>query len=63
MALLGYLLRLKRGLVLAFGAHVLYDFFIKFSLMLYQLTKFQCHTFTPLHVIKQNALLSSYLGN
>ena len=29
MAVLGYLPKLKRGLWLAFGAHVLYDFAIK----------------------------------
>ena len=32
-------------------------------LILYQLTKFQCHTFYPSQDIKRNVLLSSYLDN
>ena len=32
-------------------------------LILYQWTKFQCHTFFPSQDIKQNVLLSSYLEN
>ena len=32
-------------------------------LMLYQLTKFQCHIFFPSQEIKQNLLLSSYLDD
>ena len=32
-------------------------------LILYQLTKFQCHIFFPSQDIKQNVLLSSYLDN
>ena len=59
MAVLGCLPKLKRGLGLAFGAHSLHDFPIKCSL-LYQCTKFQCHTFFPFHDIKRNVLLSSY---
>ena len=31
--------------------------------ILYQLIKFQRHTFFPSHGIKQNVLLSSYLDN
>ena len=54
MAVLGYLPELKRGQGLAFGAHFLYDFSIKmfFNLMLYQWTRFQCHTFFPSQDIK-----------
>ena len=33
------------------------------DLIFYQLTKFQCHKFSPSHDIKQNVLLSSYLDN
>ena len=32
-------------------------------LILYQLTKFQCHIYFPSQDIKQNVLLSSYLDN
>ena len=32
-------------------------------LMLYQWTKFQCHTFFPFQDIKPNILLSSYLDS
>ena len=32
-------------------------------LILYQWAKFQCHTFFPSQDIKQNGLLSSYLGS
>ena len=65
MAVLGYLPKLKEGLGLAFGAHFLHDFSIKnvLYLILYQWTKFQCHTFFPSQDIKQNVLLTSYLGN
>ena len=64
MAVLGYLQKLRRGLGPAFGAHFLHDFSIKMflTLILYQCTKFRCHTFFPSHNIKQNVLLSSYLG-
>ena len=34
-----------------------------FYLILYQQTKFQCHTSFPLQDIKQNVLLSSYLDS
>ena len=65
MAVLFYLPRLKRSLGLAFGANFLHDFFHKNVpyLILYQWTKFQCHTFFPSQDIKQNVLLSSYLGS
>ena len=46
MAVLGYLPKLKRGLELVFGAHFLHYFKIP-CLILYQLTKFQCHIFFP----------------
>ena len=65
MAVLGYLAKLKRGLGLPFGAHFLHDFSIKKVpyLILYQWTKFQCHTLFLSQDIKQNVLLSSYLDN
>ena len=56
MAVLGYLPTLKRGLEQAFDAHFLHDFSIKMFLILYQWTKFQCHTFSPSPDIKQNVL-------
>ena len=61
MAVLGDLPKLKRGLGPAFGAHFLHDFSIKifFYLILYQWTKFQCHTFFSSQDIKQNMLLNS----
>ena len=65
MAVLGYLAKLKWGLVLGFGAHFLHDFFhknVKY-LILYQCTKFQCHTFFLSQEIKHNVLLSSYSKN
>ena len=60
MAVLGYLAKLKRDLGLAFGAHFQHDFSIKMFLI-YQCTKFQCHTLFPSQDIKQNVLLSFYL--
>ena len=65
MAVLGYLPKLKRGLVLVFGAHFLHDFFHEnvSYLILYQWTKFQSHTFFLSQDIKQNKLLSSSLDN
>ena len=64
MAVLGYLSKLRMGLGLAFGAHFLHDFSINLLyLILHQWTKFQCHTFFPSQDIKQNVLLSSYLGS
>ena len=65
MVVLGYLAKLKRGLMQAFGAHFLHDFSVKFFpyLILYQWTKFQCHTLFLFRDIKQNVLLSSYLDS
>ena len=65
MAILGYLPKLQRGLGLDFGAHFFYMIFHKnvLYLILYQLTRFQCHAFFPSQDIKQNVLLSSYLDN
>ena len=65
MAFLSYLLKLKRGLGLAFGAHFLHDIFHKSVsyLMLYQWTKLQCYNLFLSQDIKQNALLSSYLDS
>ena len=60
MVVLGYLPKLKRGLGLAFSAHFLHEISIKVFLILYQRTKFQCHTFFPSQYINQNVLLSSY---
>ena len=61
MAVLGYLAKFKRGLGLAFGAYFLHDFCNKNVpyLILYQWTKFQCHTLFLSQDIKQNMLLSS----
>ena len=56
MAVLGYLAKLERGLALAFGAYFLHDFSIKIIpyLVLYQWTKFQCHTLFLSQVIREN---------
>ena len=66
MAALGYLLKFRGdlGLDLAFDAYFLYHFFFKNvpNLILYQLTKFQCHNFFSSQDAKQN-VLSSYLDN
>ena len=45
--------------------HVFYMIFPQNDpyLILYQLTKFQCHTFFRSQEIKENVLLTSYLGN
>ena len=47
MAVLDYLAKLKRNMGLAFGAHILHDFFRENIpyLILYQWTEFQCHIF------------------
>ena len=65
MAVLGYLLKLKRDLELALTSIFFACYFHKNVpyLILYQFTKFQCHDFFPSQDIKQNLLLSSYLGN
>ena len=51
----GYLVKSKRGLGQAFGAHFLYYFFHKnvTYLIHYQWTKFQCHTLFLSQDIKQ----------
>ena len=63
MYVLGYLVKLKRGLGLTFGVHFLHDFFHKnvSYLILCQWPKFQCHTLFLSQDIKQNVLLSSHL--
>ena len=60
MTVLGYLAKLKRGLGLAFEAHFHKN--VPY-LILYQWTRFQCHTLLIFQDIKQNVLLSSYLGS
>ena len=63
MAVLGCLCKLKEC-----GTSFWCTFFVSFShktvpyLILYQWTKFQCHTFPSSQYIKQNALSSSYLA-
>ena len=63
MAVLDYLPQFKRGVWLAFGALFCMIFFHKNVryVILFQLTKFQCHTFCPFQDIKQNVLSSFYL--
>ena len=65
MAVMNYLLKLRRGLTLAFGAY--FRRFchknVTYFLILCLLTNFQCNTFFPSQDIKQNVLLSSYLDN
>ena len=57
MAVLGYLPKLKKDLGLAFGTNFQLIFHKNFPYsMLYQWTKFQCHTFFPSQDIKQNVL-------
>ena len=64
MTVLGYLPKLKLGLVLDFGAHFLHDFCRKIFLFNTALMyKFQSHTLFPSHDVKQNLWLSSYLDN
>ena len=55
MAALGYLPKLKKGLRLAFGAHLLHDFSIKMFLINTQRfdTKFQCHPFSFLKILNK----------
>ena len=62
MAVLDYSPKLKWTLGLTFGAHFLHDFSLKMFLV-YQMSEFQCHTFFASQNIKQNVLLSSYLGS
>ena len=63
MAILGYLQKLKMGISFwctfsAWFSHANVPY-----LILYQLTKFQCHIFFASQDIKRNVLLSSYLDN
>ena len=55
MAVLGYLLKQKRRLGLAFDAHFQHDFFHNNVpyLILYQWTKLQCHTFIFLKILSK----------
>ena len=64
MAVSGYLPKLKRDLGLAFSAHFLHDFSIKMFLIYYSINgqSFNVIPFFPSQDIKQNVLLSSYLG-
>ena len=61
MAVLGYLAKLQGGLGLAFGASFVHKNVL--YLILYQWTKFQCHTLFLSQDIKQNVLLISYLDS
>ena len=61
IAVLGYIAKLKMGMGLALGAHFLHKNVP--YLILYQWTKFQCHTLFLSQDIKQNVLLSSYLDS
>ena len=65
MAALGYLPKLQRDLRLALVTFSAKFLFYKndIYLILYQLTKFQCHNFFLSQDIKQNVLSSSYLDN
>ena len=65
MSALGYLTKLKRGIGLTLGVHFLHDFFHQniLYLILYQWTKFQCHTLFLSQDIKQNVLLSPCLDS
>ena len=60
MAVLAYLPKLKRGLGLAFGAHFLHDFSIKYYL---SMDKVSMSYIFPSQDIKQNVSLSSYLDS
>ena len=51
----GLFSKIKRGLGLAFGAYLMHDFPLNCSLIHYQWTKCQCHTFLPSQD-KQNEL-------
>ena len=61
MAVLGYLPKLKKGMVLPFGAHFLHDFYIKMFLIQYCINgqSFNVIPFFPSQDIKQKLLLSS----
>ena len=64
MAVLSYLAKLKRGLVLAFGAHFQHDFSIKMFLIEYSING-QSFNATPYFFIKISniMLLISYLDS
>ena len=65
MAVFSYLPKSKRGLELAFGAHFLHGFFhanVPY-LILYQLTKFQCHIFFDFSMNQTKCVINSYLDN
>ena len=51
MALLGYLVKLKRDLGLAFGAHFLHDFYVKMFLIQYSING-QSSNATPYFFLK-----------
>ena len=54
----GLITKLKRGLELALGEHLLHGFLYKCSLFnTHQFTKFQCHIFFTSQDLKQNVLL------
>ena len=60
----GLFTKIKKGFGASFWSTFSVWFLHKiFYVILYQLTKFQCHTFFPSQNIKQNMLLSSYLDN
>ena len=65
MVVLGYLPKLKRNLGLAFGAHFLHNFSIKMFLIEYTINgqSFNVILFSSSQNIKQNVLLSFYLGS
>ena len=65
MAVLGCLLKLKRGLGLALGAYFLHGFSLKMFFILYFINgqNFNVIPFFPFQDIKQNVSLSSYLDS
>ena len=62
MTVLGYLAKLKRGLLLVHIFCMIFRENVSY-LILYQWTKFQWHTFFLSQDIKQDVLLSSYLDS
>ena len=66
MVVLGYSLKLKMGLGQALGQVNIFSMVFHKNpphSILYQLTKFLCHTLFSSQDIKQNVLLSFYLDN
>ena len=60
---MGYLLKLKKDMGLAFDAYFLHDLIKNVPyLIFYHLTKLQCQTFFSSQDIKQNVRLSYYLA-